>query len=155
VLHYTFESDGGGVVSDVSGHGYTGLVASATWTGGGLLGGAMGFDGVSNYVTSLNIESLVRSGQYSFSLWFAATDGRTTNPQYLYGSRNAGLPDNREYMRIFGLAERTAGQLEIGPITDGVQNNMFTGLYVANGYSGWQHAVLPGWSGVRCFATPA
>ncbi len=58
VLHYTFEGDEGGKVSDASGSGNDGTIHGATYTKDGKIGGAMTFNGQSQAVVVGNPASL-------------------------------------------------------------------------------------------------
>ena len=141
VLHYTFDVDEGGIVSDQSGGGHTGTVLGATWSANGVLGGACSFDGMDDYISSFETEALVQSGQYSFGVWFKTDDGLQTRPQYLYGAHNTGSGDNRIYTRIMGTIEATPGQVHVGTKITGTDYHLFTGTFLGDGSSGWSHLV--------------
>ncbi len=52
VLHYTFDEEEGGIVSDASGHGRTAAVNGATWVADGARGGAYRFDNIDQTITA-------------------------------------------------------------------------------------------------------
>ncbi len=52
VLHYTFDTDEGGIVSDASGNGRTATVNGATWVADGMYGGAYRFDSKTQTITA-------------------------------------------------------------------------------------------------------
>ncbi|MCX6865910.1 MAG: LamG domain-containing protein, partial [Verrucomicrobia bacterium] len=52
VLHYSFDSDGGGKVTDQSGRTNAGEVKGAQWTPQGKMVGAYAFDGVDDYIAA-------------------------------------------------------------------------------------------------------
>ncbi len=58
---------------DDTGNGYNGTVYGATWTGEGITGGAMNFDGVDDYI-SIPIYDYF-SISYTASVWFKSTSG--------------------------------------------------------------------------------
>lgn len=69
VLHYTFDKDEGGKVTDQSGRCNHGTVHSATWTAKGKAGGAYEFDGKDDYI-ELGPSNLYKSkGQLSACAW--------------------------------------------------------------------------------------
>ena len=52
VMHYTFDADEGGTVTDQSGNGHTGTVFGTTWVNDQLFGDAYDFDGVDDYISA-------------------------------------------------------------------------------------------------------
>ncbi|MFC1497100.1 LamG-like jellyroll fold domain-containing protein [Verrucomicrobiota bacterium] len=58
VLHYTFDSDEGEIVTDQSGNGNIGIVTGATWTASGKIGGAMSFDGTNDFIKASDADVL-------------------------------------------------------------------------------------------------
>ncbi len=50
VAAYNFNEGSGTTVTDLSGHGLTGILQGATWTTGGRYGNALSFNGSSSYV---------------------------------------------------------------------------------------------------------
>jgi hypothetical protein len=68
VLHYTFDVDEGGIVSDQSGNGHTGTVFGATWNSDGVIGGSCSFDGTDDYIDIPDADDLDAS-VISVSAW--------------------------------------------------------------------------------------
>lgn len=59
VLHYSFDRDEGGKVSDVNGKGHDGVVHGAKWTREGIAGGACEFNGNGDYIdTGCNLSGM-------------------------------------------------------------------------------------------------
>jgi hypothetical protein len=58
VAHWKFDEGSGGVATDSAGSNHGTLVGDPTWTGGGLLDGALIFDGVGDYVSVSGISAL-------------------------------------------------------------------------------------------------
>ena len=70
---YSFDEGSGSTLIDVSGHGNTGRVRGATWTGEGRFGGTLDFDGVSNVVEVPHSPSLDLTGAMSLEAWIYPT----------------------------------------------------------------------------------
>lgn len=73
VLHYTFDEDEGGKVTDASGNGNDGTVRGATFTKEGKIGGAMSFNGQSQEVLVGNPSSL-RLQDFTIMAWIKRGD---------------------------------------------------------------------------------
>ncbi|MDE0838804.1 MAG: hypothetical protein OSB41_07075, partial [Kiritimatiellae bacterium] len=71
LLHYTFDSDEGGFVTDLSGNGYTGNVHGATWTAGTSSNGLYAFDGQNDFLSTPDAPGL-DTPFMSVSCWFNA-----------------------------------------------------------------------------------
>ncbi len=141
VLHLAFDRDDGATARDYSPNAHTVTVYGAIWSPEGVAGGAMSFNGTSTYLSTISTEALMRNGQYSVSLWFAPTNGQAAGSQYLYGARRTPAPENRDYLRLSSAAETPPGQLETGPIVQGVSIPFETGAVMPVGPSGWRHVV--------------
>ncbi|BBO17633.1 conserved hypothetical protein [Candidatus Brocadia pituitae] len=85
--YYTFDEGTGSTTADSSGNSRNGTINGATWTTG-KFGGALNFNGTSNYVStpSLNYDEI------SVSAWFYRNSVDTVDPDTIYGgwSWNAG-----------------------------------------------------------------
>lgn len=68
-LFYNFDADEGGVATDRSGNGNTGVVSGATWTTNGASGAAYSFDGINDYIQASDSASLDIRGALSISVW--------------------------------------------------------------------------------------
>ena len=69
VLHYTFDADDGSNVLDHSSYAHTGTVYGATWTAGGMLGGAYLFDGTNDYIDAGNPAPLQLTSNFTVAAW--------------------------------------------------------------------------------------
>jgi len=86
-VYYAFDEGAGSTATDSSGNGRNGTINGATWTTG-KFGGALNFNGTSNYVStpSLNYDEI------SVSAWFYRNSVDTVDPDTIFGgwSWNAG-----------------------------------------------------------------
>jgi hypothetical protein len=80
VAAFSFDTDGGAVAPDDSGHGRDGAVRGAVWTAHGRHGGAMAFDGVSSVVEVPQEESLDLRDAMTLEAWIRPSDGRAHEP---------------------------------------------------------------------------
>ncbi|MGD9781371.1 MAG: LamG domain-containing protein [Kiritimatiellia bacterium] len=69
ILHYTFDADEGGVVTDDSGNGRTGTVNGATWVADGARGGAYRFDSNAQTITATDAGLPSGDAPRSLALW--------------------------------------------------------------------------------------
>jgi len=67
VLHYTFDEDEGDVVTDHSGNGHTGVVHNASWVRDGIAGGAMDFNGETDYISTTR--ALNKDDDLTIAMW--------------------------------------------------------------------------------------
>jgi len=103
VAAYSFDEGSGTTAADASGNGNTGTVSGATWTTAGRNGGALSFDGASDYVTVAGSASLglataatVEAWVYptASSGWRAIVAKERNRGGFPYGlETNAGVPD--------------------------------------------------------------
>ncbi len=71
VLLYTFDTDDGGVVKDLSGKGNDGQITDAVWTADGKFGGGMEFNGTTSLIEVPHDASLNPGGdQMSIMAWY-------------------------------------------------------------------------------------
>jgi len=105
VAHWKFDEGKGTVANDSSKNSNTGTVHSATWATG-LVGGALKFDGVKDYVSVPHSNTIdVGKGAFSFSLWFMST-GQAIQP-YLMG-KNYGASSKFWAINIYGQPQSTS-----------------------------------------------
>lgn len=72
VAAYSFDEGGGTSVSDASGNGHDGIISGAAWTSG-KFGGALAFDGASNWVTVPDGAGLELTAGMTLEAWINAT----------------------------------------------------------------------------------
>jgi len=75
VLHYSFDSSRGVVVTDESGQGHHGNVHGASYESNGRVGGAMSFDGDNDYISTSGISLR----EFTFSAWIKTNTGGLNN----------------------------------------------------------------------------
>jgi PKD repeat protein len=75
VAAYSFDTDGGTSVTDISGNGHTGTVSGSTWSPDGKFGGALAFDGVDDWVTVADSALLDLTSGMTLSAWVYPTAG--------------------------------------------------------------------------------
>ena len=68
-LHYSFDTNESGIVTDLSGYCNTGTVSGATWGSTGCLNGAFTFDGSDDYIQAPDSSSLDIQGPLTISAW--------------------------------------------------------------------------------------
>ena len=73
VAAYGFNEGTGSTVADASGKGNNGTISGATWTAGGKYGGALSFDGVNDWVTVNDANSLDLTGAMTLEAWVQPT----------------------------------------------------------------------------------
>jgi Concanavalin A-like lectin/glucanases superfamily len=80
VAAYNFDEGTGTTVTDVSGLGNTGTINGASWTSQGKFGNALNFDGISNWVTVNDADSLDLTSGMTLEAWIypPATTGTWT-----------------------------------------------------------------------------
>jgi len=74
ILHFSFDSDESGIVTDMSGNGHNGTVHGATWTSSGSVSGGMDFDGQNDYI-SVPAHSQLNPVNISLAAWFRPNAG--------------------------------------------------------------------------------
>jgi len=74
-LHYAFNSDEGGIVSDQSGNSHTGTISGAAWFDDPERGGAISFDGNDDYISVADEASFdfQISDDFTVCMWIKAT----------------------------------------------------------------------------------
>jgi len=82
VLHYTFDTDESGIVTDQSGSGNNGVVNGAIFTPSGLFKGAMSFDGVDDSINS-STAGVVPDGTFTASIWLKWVDSGEVAPMLI------------------------------------------------------------------------
>ena len=79
VAAYAFNEQRGLVAADASGYGHLGQVSGAAWDRNGRYGGALAFDGIDDWVTIADTDTLDLTGGFTLSAW--------VNPTVLSGWR--------------------------------------------------------------------
>jgi fibronectin type 3 domain-containing protein len=128
VAAYSFDEGSGTAVADLSGKGNGGTISGATWTGagGGKFGAALSFDGVNDWVTVADSNTLDLTSGMAVEAWVNPTalgnawrtvlmKERTGNMVYdLYanGSGASKVPDTEVF--VSGVARETKGTTALG-----------------------------------------
>ena len=73
VAAYNFDEGMGTTVTDLSGNGNNGVISGATWTMQGKFGNALNFDGISNWVTVNDADSLDLTTGMTLEAWVFPT----------------------------------------------------------------------------------
>ena len=89
VAAYGFNEGSGTTLTDSSGHGLNGTVSGATWTTAGKYGGALSFNGSSNYVDLGNATPWALTGSATWSAWVYATGTPADDGQIISKSGGA------------------------------------------------------------------
>jgi len=86
ILHYTFDTDEGAIVTDHSGNGHTGTVSGASWIADGQSDGAMSFDGSGDYINVANEPDFDFdiSDDFTVSMWIKAS---TSINQHVFAAK--------------------------------------------------------------------
>lgn len=141
ILNFNFDTDEGGVVTDQSGNGNTGVVSGAVWTSAGYTSGAYVFDGAGDYIQATDSDSLDISGAFTISLW--AKIAGTSGVQGLVCKHNdAG---DRAYAFYY-----SADRLECQITSGGSSSSLYDfRMYNPNEFvsTNWNHLVVV-WGGV-------
>src|SRR5436190_8705662 len=66
---YNFDEGSGTTVTDLSGNGNTGTINGASWTSQGKFGNALNFDGISNWVTVNDSDTLDLTDGMTLEAW--------------------------------------------------------------------------------------
>src|SRR5207253_6948477 len=69
VAAYGFEDGAGTTAADASGNGNTGTLSGPAWTSSGRFGGALSFDGVDDWVTVADADSLDLTSGMTLEAW--------------------------------------------------------------------------------------
>lgn len=96
ILHYTFDTDEGGIVSDASGNGRTATVNGATWVADGVDGGAYRFDSKTQTITATDAGLPSGDSPRSVSAWMkldANYDAEKVTWMLSYGTEGFNLND--------------------------------------------------------------
>jgi fibronectin type 3 domain-containing protein len=131
VASYGFEEGSGTTVSDVSGNGNTGTIASATWTTAGKFGDALSFNGTSSRVTIPNSSSLQLGAGMTLEAW---VDPATVSSAY----RDVIEKGNDEYF-LMGTTDHSSAAGG-GGIIGGSYGQVFTSSGLPT--STWSHLAV-------------
>jgi len=86
---YSFNQGSGTTAADSSGNGITGTLSGATWAAAGEYGGALSFNGTSNYVDLGNPTALQNTGSMTWAAWVNATGNPPDDGQIVAKSNDA------------------------------------------------------------------
>jgi len=99
-LHYKLDEQAGNTIHDCSGNGrngnllgtpyYDGAVNLPSWRSDGKWGGAIRFDGVSNYVQAGTIPALQVNDNFTWAFWAWVEPSRNVAGSVLLGNRGSG-----------------------------------------------------------------
>ena len=89
VVHYTFDHDEGGIVTDASGNGRTAKVDGATWVKDGARGGAYRFDNYSQSIAATDAGLPDGDSPRTMALWMKIDNGQTDrcSSMCVYGTK--------------------------------------------------------------------
>ena len=90
VAAYGFNAGSGTTLADSSGHGLNGTVSGAAWTASGKYGGALSFNGSSNYVDLGNASPWSLASSATWSAWVYATGTPADDGQIVAKSGGSG-----------------------------------------------------------------
>jgi glucose/arabinose dehydrogenase/PKD repeat protein len=120
VAAWSFNAGSGTTVVDVSGNGRTGTISGATWSTQGKYGNALSFDGVNDWVTVADHNSLDLTTGMTLSAWVFPTttaglrdilikEGSNVDIYNLYARNWRGLPESNVFVGGLNItAEGTA-----------------------------------------------
>lgn len=95
VAHWKFDETSGTIAQDSSVNNNDGtLVNGPTWTTG-KIGNALSFDGVNDYVSIADSDSLDLSGQFTLSLWYKPRSN--IGVQSIFGKNNGNIYSENSY----------------------------------------------------------
>ena len=109
VAAWSFNAGSGTTVADVSGNGRTGTISGATWSTQGKYGNALSFDGVNDWVTVADHNSLDLTTGMTLSAWVFPTattgvrdilikEGSNVDVYNLYARNGAGRPESNVFV---------------------------------------------------------
>ncbi|MFH0952995.1 MAG: LamG-like jellyroll fold domain-containing protein, partial [Verrucomicrobiota bacterium] len=138
VLHYAFDRDGGGVVTDQSGQGNDGRVSGAKHTSRGVSGGACEFDGVKDQITVGTESSLNFTGPFSVSAWVNPYDIGGFGSQYrtIFGKWKDWSPGDVD-LRQYAFGYQLGGRLHMAIGAGRPREAVLSQATLATGR--WQH----------------
>jgi uncharacterized protein YjdB len=110
VAAYSFNEGTGGTVADSSGNGNTGFLSGAIWTTGGRFGGALSFDGSTNWVTVNDASSLDMTAAVTIEAW--------VNPRALPSWHAVAIKEQTSDL-VYGLYANTSQDHANGTINIG------------------------------------
>jgi hypothetical protein len=96
VLHYTFDSDEGVIVSDQTTNGWDATVSSTLWISNGVHGGGLEFDSAATSHLYLDSAEILNDREaFTISTWFRANDPSVNQTIMMVGGRcpNERTPD--------------------------------------------------------------
>jgi hypothetical protein len=109
--YWNFDEGYGTTAYDSTGYKNDGTITSATWIKNGKKGGALSFDGASDYVNCGSDESLNISTSFSVSVWINLNDTETTSSDPTIIAKYSGTGDGE---RSWLLSYRNVGSTDKG-----------------------------------------
>ncbi len=114
VAAYGFNAGSGSIAADSSAAGNTGSVSGATWTVAGRYGSALSFDGVNDWVTTLDASSLDLTNAMTLEAW--------VRPSTVSGWRTVAFKERPGGM-VYGLFAAQGGSRPSGQVLIGSERN--------------------------------
>ena len=133
VAAYGFNEGSGTTATDASGSGNAGAVSGATWNASGRIGGALAFDGVNDWVTVADANSLDLAAAMTLEAWvFPTLLPNNTWPTVLLKERTGDLS--------YGLYANTEGNRPSGHAWIGADRSVRGTAKLATGV--WSHLAV-------------
>ena len=114
VAAYGFNAGSGSTAADSSAAGNTGSVSGATWNAGGRYGSALSFDGVNDWVTTADANSLDLTNAMTLEAWVRPT---------ALGSWRTVVFKERPGGVVYGLFAAQGGSRPLGQVFIGAERN--------------------------------
>jgi PKD repeat protein len=129
VAAYAFDEASGTTVADASGNANTGTISGATRTTAGRYGGALTFDGLNDWVTVADANSLDLTSGMTLEAWVYPTALGTVWRTVLFKERPGGL--------VYGLYANESSSRPIGQVDIGGERNAVGSSTLA--LNAWTH----------------
>ena len=101
LLHYTFDSNEGSIVTDQTTNGWDATVSSTLWISNGVHGGGVEFDSSATSHLYLNSAEVLNDREaFTISTWFRANDPSVNQTIMMVGGGDVQMNEHR----ILGLA---------------------------------------------------
>jgi glucose/arabinose dehydrogenase len=132
VAAYNFNEGNGGTLYDVSGAGNNGALSGPVWTGTGKNGGAASFDGVNDWITVNDANSLDFQAGMTIEAWVDPTALGTTGSSWrcvAFKEQSLGM--------IYALYANNGGARPVGQVNVGGEKNAVGGAQLP--LNTWTH----------------